>query len=631
METSYNVDGKPVLEIGEGPDGKDRVTRSWEYDTAGNLKKAVAGGICYTYEYRADGKMLKKSSSGRTLLSCTYFPDGKLESLTDVSGKTVHYHYGWKGELTAVTDEKGDRIASYSHTPGGHLKEILHGNGLRTQYAYDTDGNIIRLRLERENGETISDLRYEYDLKGNRTLKAGSSFTPEGSLAELAVSYHYDQMDRLISENRDGEDTSYLYDLCGNRLKKLDKNGKEEYNYNRKNQLISRKRGGQRVVYQYDMQGNLLKAAGAEGTTSYTYNAFNQQTAVLTADGGKLENQYDAEYLRAGTIENGEKRTFLYYQGELIAEADKSEEPISRYILGYGVAAGWNQGREGYYSYHLDEQNSTAYILGAGGEIENVYQYDAFGVIKKSQERIQNRILYTGQQYDRISEQYYLRARYYNPVVGRFLQEDVYRGDGLNLYTYCKDNPVVYYDPSGYTSRKERKSITDSNGYLMGDENYSGKLPSNSWKLVEAGDGAHLYEKGNIEKRSIFSIFRQDDLTPTYYPYGSIANAGQAHLRLHDATAEVGIKVSRGNPNLSDTQLVELYQKAYSIQELQNIKGDLRVGDKSVIIGTDLTPQEAFEKLNEWGKKNDPAFKQFYEQQIETKGNKNVSNEDGKC
>ena len=464
METSYNVDGKPVLEIGEGPDGKDRVTRSWEYDTAGNLKKAVAGGICYTYEYRADGKMLKKSSSGRTLLSCTYFPDGKLESLTDVSGKTVHYHYGWKGELTAVTDEKGDRIASYSHTPGGRLKEILHGNGLRTQYAYDTDGNIIRLRLEKENGETISDLRYEYDLKGNRTLKAGSCFTPEGSLAELAVSYHYDRMDRLISENRDGEDTSYLYDLCGNRLKKLDKSGVEEYHYNRKNQLLSRKKDRQYVTYQYDRQGNLLKAAGAEGTTAYTYNAFNQQTAVLTADGERLENQYDAEYLRAGTIENGEKRTFLYYQGELIAEADKSEEPISRYILGYGVAAGWNQGREGYYSCHQDEQNSTAYILGADGEIENAYQYDAFGVLRGSREKIHNRILYTGQQYDRISGQYYLRARYYNPVVGRFLQEDVYRGDGLNLYAYCENNPVGYYDPDG-EQKKRRQYLGKTPGF----------------------------------------------------------------------------------------------------------------------------------------------------------------------
>lgn len=46
-------------------------------------------------------------------------------------------------------------------------------------------------------------------------------------------------------------------------------------------------------------------------------------------------------------------------------------------------------------------------------------------------------------------EQYYLRDRYYNPVVGRFLQEDTYRGDGLNLYAYCANNPVVYYDSSG--------------------------------------------------------------------------------------------------------------------------------------------------------------------------------------
>ena len=317
--------------------------------------------------------------------------------------------------------------------------------------------------MEKANGETISDLRYEYDLKGNRTLKAGSSFTPEGSLAEQAVSYHYDQMDRLISENRDGENLSYLYDLCGNRLKKLDKNGKEEYNYNRKNQLISRERGSQRVVYQYDTQGNLLEAAGAEGSTWFSYNAFNQQTEVLTADGERLENQYDAEYLRAGMIENGEKRTFLYYQGELIAEADKSEEPISRYILGYGVAAGWNQGKEEYHSYHLDEQNSTAYITRVGGKIENIYQYDAFGVIRKSQERIRNKILYTGQQYDQISGQYYLRARYYNPVVGRFLQEDVYRGDGLNLYEYCVSNPVIYYDPSGYKPNKNHISISNPN------------------------------------------------------------------------------------------------------------------------------------------------------------------------
>ncbi|OOO00699.1 MAG: hypothetical protein ATN35_06020 [Epulopiscium sp. Nele67-Bin004] len=65
-------------------------------------------------------------------------------------------------------------------------------------------------------------------------------------------------------------------------------------------------------------------------------------------------------------------------------------------------------------------------------------------------ETVPNRFKFNGQQYDPISQQYYLRARYYNPVIARFTQEDTYRGDGLNLYAYCKNNPVSYVDPSGF-------------------------------------------------------------------------------------------------------------------------------------------------------------------------------------
>ena len=103
-----------------------------------------------------------------------------------------------------------------------------------------------------------------------------------------------------------------------------------------------------------------------------------------------------------------------------------------------------------YHAYHQDEQGSTAYVTGSSGEVENCYIYDAFGNVLEKKEDIQSRILYTGQQYDQEAGQYYLRARYYSPIVGRFMQEDTYRGDGLNLYAYCGNNPVMYYDPSGY-------------------------------------------------------------------------------------------------------------------------------------------------------------------------------------
>ena len=285
-----------------------------------------------------------------------------------------------------------------------------------------------------------------------------------------------------------------MYDLCGNRLKKLDKNGTEEYHYNRKNQLICRFSEKEKTAYRYDLQGNLLEAAGAEGTEVFSYNAFQQQTAVTMPDGKHLENRYDAEYLRAGTVENGTVTSFSYHNGELLAESSPEGDTISRYIPGYGVAAGWNREKSGYHYYHLDEQNSTAYITGGSCEIENRYEYDAFGVLKNSMEEFHNRILYTGQQYDQTSGQYYLRARFYNPVLGRFVQEDEYRGDGLNLYAYCKNNPVVYYDPSGYGEEKCDK--------VGGNDSKSG-TPSTTDRIRNVAQQSFDYAVNNPRKQGL--------------------------------------------------------------------------------------------------------------------------------
>lgn len=105
--------------------------------------------------------------------------------------------------------------------------------------------------------------------------------------------------------------------------------------------------------------------------------------------------------------------------------------------------------------------------------MENVYEYDAFGNLLRSQGNVPNCLLYGGQQYEPEVGQYYLRARYYNPVVGRFTQEDPYRGDGLNLYAYCANNPVTYYDPSGYAcsfNAQAEENAVRENATLQADE-----------------------------------------------------------------------------------------------------------------------------------------------------------------
>ena len=89
-------------------------------------------------------------------------------------------------------------------------------------------------------------------------------------------------------------------------------------------------------------------------------------------------------------------------------------------------------------------------ITDTNGTVLNHYAYDAFGNRTVEEETVENRFGFAGEMMDAVTGQYYLRARFYNPVIARFLSEDMYYGDGLNLYAYCHNNPVGYVDPSGH-------------------------------------------------------------------------------------------------------------------------------------------------------------------------------------
>ena len=168
-------------------------------------------------------------------------------------------------------------------------------------------------------------------------------------------------------------------------------------------------------------------------------------------------NHYDAEGLRHEMEENGRLVSFIFRGTEVVTEETKEDR--IRYIRTNELLASDAESARTYYHYASDEIGNITHVINDTNVI-NHYEYDVWGNLTVCEETIENRFKYNGQQFDPISQQYYLRARYYNPVIGRFTQEDTYRGDGLNLYAYCRNNPVFYIDPSGHMCEKGVDRVT---------------------------------------------------------------------------------------------------------------------------------------------------------------------------
>jgi RHS repeat-associated protein len=114
----------------------------------------------------------------------------------------------------------------------------------------------------------------------------------------------------------------------------------------------------------------------------------------------------------------------------------------------YAVGSGW-------YYYHYDGLGSVTALSDGYGNIVEQCSYDVFGE-PSCVSGVGNPYKFTGRRYDPETGLYYYRARYYNPKIGRFMSPDQ-KGysNSMNLYQYCRNNPVSWIDPSGLEPRRE--------------------------------------------------------------------------------------------------------------------------------------------------------------------------------
>ena len=257
--------------------------------------------------------------------------------------------------------------------------------------------------------------------------------------------YHYDPLNQLQKVQYPGYTEELFYDKAGNRTKRIAQGVEELYQYDPRNRLTAYTKNGATTLFRYDHAGNLL----SDDKARYSYDAFNRTTQVETFDGNIQLNRYDAEGLRHEMEENGSLVKFIFNPDrEVIAE--QNFLGITRYIRSSELIARNTDAARTYYHYVSDEMGSTTHIVDEDGIVFNHYTYNAWGNLTAQEEAVPNRFKFTGQQLDPVTQQYYLRARFYNPVIARFTQEDTYRGDGLNLYAYCANRPTYYIDPTGH-------------------------------------------------------------------------------------------------------------------------------------------------------------------------------------
>ena len=446
----------------------------YEYDgNTDKLKKATDNIGNIIYEYDTDEKNPKTTYAlhgERVVLTETYTDKDLLDKSAVQIGNTIEeYAYG------------------YDETPEHDLVDVMLPNDVKQTLGRDALGRTHSISQVVGNTTLTDENRY-YLKYGDRTTDYVSSvrFGINGSL---------------------DEQLKYKYDKAGN-ITEIYKNGllTSRYAYDKLNRMVreDNKEMGKTIVFAYDVGGNILSKSEYGFTLGslaekqpvsvmlYSYKANGWRDQMTAYNGEKCV--YDAmgrpttyrnktlAWSRYGTLASYNGNTYTYdANGIRLSKTDTVKQVTTKFFISgtkiLGMTIGSNKllfrygvnGIQGFsyngqeYIYRKNIQGDITHIFKLTNGVLALaaeYKYDAWGKCEVTEVDNSgigdiNPIRYRGYYYDKETALYYLNARYYDPEVGRFISADSTQFlepntvNGLNLYAYCGNNPVMNVDPSG--------------------------------------------------------------------------------------------------------------------------------------------------------------------------------------
>ncbi len=423
------------------PDGR---TIDYTYDAQGNLASATdstTGAVVLSHDVR--GYLTRIEYPGGRWFTFEYNNTGQRIRRTGQDGYILNYYYDPAGRLYRLTDGNGAEIVRYEYDAVGRLSRETKGNGTYTTYTYDAAGRLLHLVNFAPAGTVQSRFDYAYDANGRQT-----------SMTTLAgtTTYAYDATGQLVRVTPpSGPSVNYQYDAVGNRLTVTDTQTSAVYTTNTMNQYTQ----VATTTFSYDADGNLISKSNVQGTFSYEYDPENRLIRVTTPSSGTWQYTYDALGNRTTVSHDGVATNYMYDPAgltDIAAEYDSGGGLTARYIQGFGLVARVDATSQAAY-YSFDATGHTRQLTGPSGAVVNTYDYDPFGNPLQTSETIPNLFRYVGR-FGVTTEGnglIFMRARYYDPRLGRFTTADPigFSGGDSNLYSYVGNNPVNHIDPRG--------------------------------------------------------------------------------------------------------------------------------------------------------------------------------------
>lgn len=485
---------------------------TWLRDFSGNIVQSKdALGAVENYVYDAYGRVARHQDRDENIREFSYLPGGLVESIKDADGTFATFSYDSLAHMTGMTDRLGtsdfgfDRRGQLTHSVDGlgnqinydlndfGALDVMNVGGRQIRYQYDELG---RVKSMEDDGCSV---KYYYDNDGRlfkrempNQLTEIYRYTPAGQLAELmredmsgifyacsykydgfgnlseicekdhngmdsVTAYEYDELNRLVSSARDGElQSAYSYDEFGNCIQSKEDGHVIDYRYNVLNQLIERIEDGETsTYYEYDARGNLVRETTNGQVKSYDYDSSNHLVKVTDTDGTEVSYLWDGLGHRLGKELQGQRTEYVtdFSKKYHNVMSEKSEDRSRDFLWDGGLVSEKSEGQRRWY--FQDHLGSVAAVADDHGCMKESFKYNDFG---KGQDRMvedQIGFGYAGMQYDLESGSYFAQHRMYSPKLGRFLEKDNDRfiftevPESVNLYAYCRNNPLIYVDPNG--------------------------------------------------------------------------------------------------------------------------------------------------------------------------------------